>query len=250
MRANASPRQLFFYRPQMVRLPALERIGPHGSGAAGADGQAAAGGGDLSITSPRALRGELDRGPGRLPRPAVLQRARSTTRCGSWPRMCVGSCGRSTSGRRSGWRMRRRTPSSASTRPWPRQMRRHPEQRGVAAAASPRGGGVADAGAGDRPSVGPGGQRIDRAIPELLRPRPGGDRLGRGPDRRRRRRISTKPCTSWSWPILQLAELEAYDRLLDETVEWAYRDVGASRMRPTAHGDAAALAKSASTWRG
>jgi hypothetical protein len=29
---------------------------------------------------------------------------------------------------------------------------------------------------------------------------------------------------------LQLAELEAYDRLLDETVEWAYRDVGASRM--------------------
>jgi len=33
---------------------------------------------------------------------------------------------------------------------------------------------------------------------------------------------------------LQLAELEAYDRLLDETVEWAYRDVGASRMRATA----------------
>ena len=25
-----SPRQLFFYRPQMVRLPPLERIGPHG----------------------------------------------------------------------------------------------------------------------------------------------------------------------------------------------------------------------------
>jgi len=33
---------------------------------------------------------------------------------------------------------------------------------------------------------------------------------------------------------LQLAELEAYDRLLDETVEWAYRDVGASRMRARA----------------
>ena len=26
-----SPRQIFFYRPQMVRLPPLERIGPHGS---------------------------------------------------------------------------------------------------------------------------------------------------------------------------------------------------------------------------
>ena len=28
--SKRSPRQLFFYRPQMVRLPALERIGPHG----------------------------------------------------------------------------------------------------------------------------------------------------------------------------------------------------------------------------
>jgi hypothetical protein len=29
--SKRSPRQLFFYRPQMVRLPALERIGPNGS---------------------------------------------------------------------------------------------------------------------------------------------------------------------------------------------------------------------------
>ena len=29
--SKRSPRQLFFYRPQMVRLPPLERIGPHGS---------------------------------------------------------------------------------------------------------------------------------------------------------------------------------------------------------------------------
>jgi hypothetical protein len=29
--SKRSPRHLFFYRPQMVRLPALERIGPHGS---------------------------------------------------------------------------------------------------------------------------------------------------------------------------------------------------------------------------
>src|SRR5512145_1029037 len=28
--SKKSPRQLFFYRPQMVRLPPLERIGPHG----------------------------------------------------------------------------------------------------------------------------------------------------------------------------------------------------------------------------
>jgi hypothetical protein len=28
--SKRSPRQLFFYRPQMVRLPPLERIGPHG----------------------------------------------------------------------------------------------------------------------------------------------------------------------------------------------------------------------------
>src|SRR5438477_7441730 len=28
--SKRNPRQLFFYRPQMVRLPALERIGPHG----------------------------------------------------------------------------------------------------------------------------------------------------------------------------------------------------------------------------
>lgn len=28
--SKRSPRQLFFYRPQMVRLPALERIGPSG----------------------------------------------------------------------------------------------------------------------------------------------------------------------------------------------------------------------------
>ena len=28
--SKRSPRQLFFYRPQMVRLPALERIGPQG----------------------------------------------------------------------------------------------------------------------------------------------------------------------------------------------------------------------------
>src|SRR4051795_340399 len=27
--SKRSPRQLFFYRPQMVRLPPLERIGPH-----------------------------------------------------------------------------------------------------------------------------------------------------------------------------------------------------------------------------
>src|ERR1035437_9203324 len=29
--SKRSPRQLFFYRPQMVRLPPLERIGPHGA---------------------------------------------------------------------------------------------------------------------------------------------------------------------------------------------------------------------------
>src|SRR5438270_2587699 len=29
-KSKRSPRQLFFYRPQMVRLPALERIGPCG----------------------------------------------------------------------------------------------------------------------------------------------------------------------------------------------------------------------------
>src|SRR5580765_5330096 len=28
--SKRSPRHLFFYRPQMVRLPALERIGPNG----------------------------------------------------------------------------------------------------------------------------------------------------------------------------------------------------------------------------
>src|SRR5205807_3788875 len=28
--SKRSPRHLFFYRPQMVRLPALERLGPHG----------------------------------------------------------------------------------------------------------------------------------------------------------------------------------------------------------------------------
>src|SRR5436190_7413026 len=28
--SKRSPKHLFFYRPQMVRLPALERIGPHG----------------------------------------------------------------------------------------------------------------------------------------------------------------------------------------------------------------------------
>src|SRR5437660_10614657 len=29
--SKRSPRQLFFYRPQMVRLPPLERIGPQGA---------------------------------------------------------------------------------------------------------------------------------------------------------------------------------------------------------------------------
>src|SRR6266702_8601367 len=29
--SKRSPRHLFFFRPQMVRLPALERIGPYGS---------------------------------------------------------------------------------------------------------------------------------------------------------------------------------------------------------------------------
>src|SRR5262249_11388841 len=29
--SKRSPRHLFFYRPQMVRLPPLERIGPHGA---------------------------------------------------------------------------------------------------------------------------------------------------------------------------------------------------------------------------
>src|SRR5262245_34770327 len=28
--SKRAPRHLFFYRPQMVRLPPLERIGPHG----------------------------------------------------------------------------------------------------------------------------------------------------------------------------------------------------------------------------
>src|SRR5947207_6462569 len=28
--SKRSPRHLFFYRPQMVRLPPMERIGPHG----------------------------------------------------------------------------------------------------------------------------------------------------------------------------------------------------------------------------
>src|SRR5436190_17231140 len=28
--SKRSPKQLFFYRPQMVRLPPLERLGPHG----------------------------------------------------------------------------------------------------------------------------------------------------------------------------------------------------------------------------
>src|ERR1700727_2295516 len=28
--SKRSPRHLFFYKPQMVRLPPLERIGPHG----------------------------------------------------------------------------------------------------------------------------------------------------------------------------------------------------------------------------
>ena len=30
MPASGAPKQLFFYRPQMVRLPPLERIGPSG----------------------------------------------------------------------------------------------------------------------------------------------------------------------------------------------------------------------------
>src|SRR2546423_3035254 len=29
--SKRSPRHLFFYKPQMIRLPPLERIGPHGS---------------------------------------------------------------------------------------------------------------------------------------------------------------------------------------------------------------------------
>src|SRR5271166_4290014 len=29
--SKRSPRQLFFYKPQMVRLPPMERIGPHGA---------------------------------------------------------------------------------------------------------------------------------------------------------------------------------------------------------------------------
>src|SRR6478672_9762078 len=29
--SKRSPRQLFFYRPQMVRLPPIERHGPHGA---------------------------------------------------------------------------------------------------------------------------------------------------------------------------------------------------------------------------
>src|SRR5438445_9573071 len=29
--SKRSPRHLFFYKPQMVRLPPLERIGPHGA---------------------------------------------------------------------------------------------------------------------------------------------------------------------------------------------------------------------------
>src|SRR2546421_2965070 len=29
--SKRSPRHLFFYRPQMVRLPPLERLGPHGA---------------------------------------------------------------------------------------------------------------------------------------------------------------------------------------------------------------------------
>jgi hypothetical protein len=42
--SKRSPRQLFFYRPQMVRLPPMERIGPLGAGARGAHHQTAAGG--------------------------------------------------------------------------------------------------------------------------------------------------------------------------------------------------------------
>ena len=44
--SKRAPRQLFFYRPQMVRLPPLERIGPARAGADRAAGQAAAGRGD------------------------------------------------------------------------------------------------------------------------------------------------------------------------------------------------------------
>ena len=40
--SKRSPRQLFFYRPQMVRLPPLERIGPAWAGARRARDQAAA----------------------------------------------------------------------------------------------------------------------------------------------------------------------------------------------------------------
>src|SRR5689334_16674802 len=28
--SKRSPRHLFFYRPQMIRLPPMERVGPHG----------------------------------------------------------------------------------------------------------------------------------------------------------------------------------------------------------------------------
>ena len=66
--------------------------------------------------------------------------------------------------------------------------------------------------------------------PELLRARPGGGGLGCGADHRQPENFDETLYTM-ELANLQLSELEAYDRMLDDALERSYRDLGARRAR-------------------
>ena len=178
--SKRSPRQLFFYRPQMVRLPPLERIGPHGPvrvervikllpvGAI-----------SISVRVPFEVEqvedlvcyhdlqfsnGSLSEEVRRLAEevraelaPHYVRPVGQLAEEEAYTVFCIESPLVSEEGVEC--------------------------ERGSLVAGPPAGGGVAaHAGAGHRPSLEAGGGRVDGPIPELLRARPGGGGLGRRAD--------------------------------------------------------------------
>ena len=226
--SKRSPRQLFFYRPQMVRLPPLERIGPHGPvrvervikllpvGA-------------ISISVRVPFEVERSRGPGRLSRSAIQQR--------------LAERGSAPAGRRGAARI------GAALHPAGAPARRGRSLHGVLhriAADEPK--------KARRVSAETWWRANRRAVASLLTQEPDLDHLSKQEaDESTGRFLSYYEhdlvVVDWDAALiidepqnfdetlyvmelanLQLAELEAYDRILDDSLERAYRDL---RSRPT-----------------
>ena len=180
------PRQMLFYKPQMVRLPPLERLGPHGPLRVERTVKFLPVGA-ISITVRVPF--EVDSCRRACARSTICGSATaciSTTKSASSPRKSASASSRTASGRSRSSATRRRTPSSASTAPLADSDGDADQRRGRGCTRDRREIAALLTEEPDPHQLSrPGSRRIDRQVFQLLRARPRRHRLGRRHDRRR-----------------------------------------------------------------